>query len=135
MYSAILGVPCRVPLRPSPRQHELRDEAEARILSHKRAVDERETSAVGRLENEEDAREAARREDQMAGPWGFLPSTSGNYASRTSRGGTQDGLGIFGVSAEDDDFHGFRDGGKKTDVGDAELRFLQPLQQAAHEER
>lgn len=115
----------------SPVQHELREEAETRNLSRARVLDERAAGVTVLLQNEEDAREAARTEDQMVGPWGL--ATVGIQSE--NQGGTQDGLGVFGVNMEDGDFHGFRDGGNKAGVDDAEIQLFQPLQQAAHEER
>lgn len=109
----------------------MREEVEARSLSRARVLEERVAGATALLQNEEDAREAARTEDQMVGPWGLAPTGIGNG----NQEGTQDGLGVFGVSVEDGDFHGFRDGGNKAGVDDAEIKLFQPLQQAAHEER
>lgn len=122
------------------------DEARARNLSRAQNVQDRAAGAVGVLEAEDAVREAAREEDQTAGPWGFEMDTtrdSGGKAEGSGkegvrqviRGGTRDGLGVFGVSVEDGDFYGHSGGGKKAGVDDAEIQLFQPLQQAAHEER
>lgn len=124
----------------------MRDEADARNLSRANKVQDRAAGAVGVLEAEEAVREAARKEDQTAGPWGFKIDTNRDSKGKgegkgeegvrqVMRSGTRDGLGVFGVSVEDGDFHGHFGGGKKAGVDDAEVQLFQPLQQGAHEER
>lgn len=131
---------------PLTRQHDLKNEADIRQLLRSREILDRRKGAVGLLDAEEAVLQAARREEQIAGPWGVemaevgrstddVGSGEGEQSFRQAKAGTQDGLGVFGVSVENGDFHAFTGGGNKAGVDDAEVQLFQPLQQAAHEER
>lgn len=135
-------------LSSSNTQHRLRTEASARNLSRAEQVLNRGEGASRVLDDEEKTRDEARREDQMAGPWGVDTEevtagegdgegreSGGDGFFRRSKGGTTDGLGIFGVSMEDGNFHGLCKGGKQAGVDDAEVQLFQPLQHTAHEDR
>lgn len=52
-------------------QHELRENAEVRRAAREKTVQERAQGAAVTLSSEEALRDAAREEDQVAGPWGF----------------------------------------------------------------
>lgn len=141
------------PPRVAFRQHELKEEAEARYHARAQAVRDRKAGATAMLEAEERARETAREEDQTAGPWGFVDGVRDGIhhpdggeegsdrhnvpsaGTRELRRGAQDGLGVFGLNVDDGEFHGLGGEGNKAGVGDAEVQLFQPLQQAAHEER
>lgn len=119
-------------------QHDLKKEAEACKLHRAKEVFQQRESAARILDEEESLRQAARREDQTVGPWGFKRVERGNIDEGTllqATVGSPDGLGIFGTSVEDGDFHAFHGGGYKPGVDDAEMQLFQPLQHAAHEER
>lgn len=55
----------------SSHQTELKEEADARTAAREKTVQDRGQGAAGALRSEEALREAAREEDQVAGPWGF----------------------------------------------------------------
>lgn len=138
-------------------QHGLREETETRASSRAKQVLDRVEGARRAMAEEESLRDAARIEDQTAGPWGFekvkdglAPGFGGGGggggvgagASRKLASGPRDGLGVFKVSVGDDDKEArpreMRAGGKKkkeAGVDDGEVQLFQPLQQAAHEER
>lgn len=54
-----------------PHQHELKEEADARTAAREKTVQDRGQGAADALRSEEALRDAAREEDQVAGPWGF----------------------------------------------------------------
>lgn len=124
-------------------QHDLRAEVDARHKSRAQKYLDIKNSATGVLDAEEAERDAARHEDQIAGPWGMktfedVSTTStaneiregeeqqGRLLSFPAGPGARDGLGIFGIDA--------LEGGKKSGV-DLDVQLFQPLQQIAHEER
>lgn len=49
----------------------MKEEADARTAAREKTVQDRGQGAAGALRSEEALREAAREEDQVAGPWGF----------------------------------------------------------------
>lgn len=55
----------------SSHQHELKEEADARNAAREKTVRDRGQGAEAALRSEEALRDAAREEDQVAGPWGF----------------------------------------------------------------
>lgn len=125
-------------------QHELRADVDARDKSRAQKYLESKNGATGGLDAEEAERDAARHEDQIAGPWGMktfedVSTTStdnknhhageeqqGRLSSFPAGPGARDGLGIFGIDT--------LEGGKKAGV-DLDVQLFQPLQQTAHEER
>lgn len=58
-------------------QHDLREEARARSVERANTVRERGEGAAAVLRSEEALRDAAREEDQAAGPWGFEKAPGG----------------------------------------------------------